>query len=91
MGKLIIPENYRSCLSSYETQEAIGMIKILMQKKLCMALKLKRVTAPLFVDPASGLNDDLNGVERPVSFDSGCTYGSPGCTFSCKMEAYGTL
>ena len=59
MGKLIIPENYRSCLSSYETQEAIGMIKILMQKKLCMALKLKRVTAPLFVDPASGLNDDL--------------------------------
>ena len=45
------------------------MIKILMQKKLCMALKLKRVTAPLFVDPASGLNDDLNGVERPVSFD----------------------
>ena len=49
MGKLIIPENYRSCLSSYETQEAIGMIKILMQKKLCMALKLKRVTAPLFV------------------------------------------
>lgn len=69
MGKLIIPENYRSCLSSYETQEAIGMIKILMQKKLCMALKLKRVTAPLFVDPASGLNDDLNGVERPVSFD----------------------
>ena len=74
MGKLIIPENYRSCLSSYETQEAIGMIKILMQKKLCMALKLKRVTAPLFVDPASGF-----------------TYGSPGCTFSCKMEAYGTL
>lgn len=69
MGKLIIPENYRSCLSSYETQEAIGMIKILMQKKLCMALKLKRVTAPLFVDPSSGLNDDLNGVERPVSFD----------------------
>ena len=40
-----------------------------MQKKLCMALKLKRVTAPLFVDPASGLNDDLNGVERPVTFD----------------------
>ena len=69
MGKLIIPVNYRSCLSSYETQEAIGMIKNLMQKKLCMALKLKRVTAPLFVDPASGLNDDLNGVERPVTFD----------------------
>lgn len=69
MGSVIIPENYHSCLSSYETQEAIGMIKNLMQKKLCMALNLKRVTAPLFVDPASGLNDDLNGVERPVTFD----------------------
>lgn len=45
------------------------MIKNLMQSKLCMALKLKRVTAPLFVDPATGLNDDLNGVERPVSFE----------------------
>lgn len=69
MGKVNIPENYQSCLSSYETQEAIGFIKNLMQKKLCMALKLKRVTAPLFVDPLSGLNDDLNGVERPVTFD----------------------
>lgn len=69
MGKVIIPENYKSCLSRYETQEAIGAIKNLMQKKLCMALKLKRVTAPLFVDPASGLNDDLNGIERPVTFD----------------------
>lgn len=69
MGTVIIPEGYKSCLSTYGTQEAIGMIKNLMQKKLCMALKLKRVTAPLFVDPASGLNDDLNGVERPVTFD----------------------
>ncbi len=69
MGSVFIPENYHSCLNSYETQEAIGMIKNLMQEKLCMALKLKRVTAPLFVDPASGLNDDLNGVERPVSFE----------------------
>ena len=42
MGKVIIPENYQSCLSRYETQEAIGAIKNLMQKKLCMALKLKR-------------------------------------------------
>lgn len=69
MGTVLIPENYHSCLSSYETQEAIGIIKNLMQKKLCMALNLKRVTAPVFVDPASGLNDDLNGVERPVTFD----------------------
>ena len=43
MSKVIIPENYHSCLSSYETQEAIGVIKHLMEKKLCMALKLKRV------------------------------------------------
>ena len=69
MGTVIIPKDYHSCLSRYETQEAIGAIKNLMQKKLCMALKLKRVTAPLFVDPAMGLNDDLNGVERPVNFD----------------------
>ena len=70
MGKVTIPENYHSCLSSYETQEAIGIIKNLMQKKLCLALNLKRVTAPVFVDPASGLNDDLNGVERPETYGS---------------------
>ncbi len=69
MGNIFIPDDYHSCLNTYETQEAIGMIKNLMQQKLCMALKLKRVTAPLFVDPATGLNDDLNGVERPVSFE----------------------
>ena len=69
MNKVIVPEHYCSILSMYETQEAIGIIKSTMQKKLCMALHLKRVTAPLFVDPKSGLNDDLNGVERPVSFE----------------------
>jgi aspartate--ammonia ligase len=69
MNKTKIPEGYLSNLSLYETQEAIGEIKNIFQKKLCMALHLKRVTAPLFVDPKSGLNDDLNGVERPVEFD----------------------
>ncbi len=69
MNKVIVPDHYCSMLSMYETQEAIGIIKSTMQKKLCMALHLKRVTAPLFVDPKSGLNDDLNGVERPVSFE----------------------
>lgn len=69
MSQLIIPSDYQSSLSLYETQAAIGQIKITMQKKLCMALHLKRVTAPIFVDPASGLNDDLNGIERAVSFD----------------------
>ena len=69
MSQIIIPKGYHSDLSLYETQEAIGQIKILLQKKLSLALHLKRVTAPVFVDPASGLNDDLNGVERAVAFD----------------------
>ena len=64
-----IPEGYVSTLSLYDTQKAIGLIKNVFQVKLCAALHLKRVTAPLFVDPATGLNDDLNGVERPVGFD----------------------
>ena len=65
----ILPERYEPMLGLYETQKAIGLIKNIFQVKLCAALHLKRVTAPLFVDPATGLNDDLNGVERPVSFD----------------------
>ncbi len=65
----VIPEGYVSALSLYDTQKAIGLIKNVFQVKLCAALHLKRVTAPLFVDPATGLNDDLNGVERPVGFD----------------------
>ncbi len=60
---------YQPALGLYETQKAIGLIKNIFQVKLCAALHLKRVTAPLFVDPATGLNDDLNGVERPVGFD----------------------
>lgn len=66
---VIIPEGYESSLGLYETQKAIGLIKNVFLVKICAALHLKRVTAPLFVDPATGLNDDLNGVERPVSFD----------------------
>ena len=69
MSKTIIPEEYFSMLSLYETQEAIGTIKSIFEKKLSMALRLKRVTAPVVIDPLTGLNDDLNGVERPVSFD----------------------
>ena len=65
----ILPEHYQPALGLYETQKAIGLIKNIFQVKLCAALHLKRVTAPLFVDPSTGLNDDLNGVERPVSFD----------------------
>ena len=65
----VLPERYQPALGLYETQKAIGLIKNIFQVKLCATLHLKRVTAPLFVDPATGLNDDLNGVERPVGFD----------------------
>ena len=68
MSQTVIPAGYRSPLSLYETQEAIDLIKSTFQGYLCSALNLKRVSAPLFVEGASGLNDDLNGVERPVSF-----------------------
>ena len=65
----VLPERYQPALGLYETQKAIGLIKNIFQVKLCAALHLKRVTAPLFVDPATALNDDPNGVERPVGFD----------------------
>ena len=69
MSKLTIPEGYRPPLSGYEMQRAIEFIKSSFQTELCNALNLRRVSAPLFVDENSGLNDNLNGVERPVSFD----------------------
>lgn len=68
MSKLMIPEGYRSVLSVYETQTAIGGIKRIFEDNLSRALNLKRISAPLFVEPETGLNDDLNGVERPVEF-----------------------
>ena len=64
-----IPEGYRSLLDIYDTQKAISLLKRLFQDRLGALLNLHRVSAPLFVDKASGLNDDLNGVERPVEFD----------------------
>jgi len=62
-------KDYRPILSLYQTQSAIGFIKQTFQRELASRLHLIRATAPLFVDPATGLNDDLNGIERPVSFD----------------------
>jgi len=64
-----IPKGYTSKLSLYETQEAIDLIKVHFSNHLKKALNLKRVSAPLFVLAGTGINDDLNGVERPVSFD----------------------
>lgn len=69
MSKLYIPENYKSQLTLYETQIGIKMVKDFFQSLLAERLNLLRVSAPLFVDPDSGLNDNLNGVERPVTFD----------------------
>ena len=69
MGKLIAPKGYRSTISVYETQTAIGDIKRMFEDNLSNALNLKRVSAPLFVEPMTGLNDNLNGTERPVEFD----------------------
>ena len=65
---VIIPENYSPVLNLYETQMAISLLKRTFEANLRRALNLKRVSAPLFVDPATGLNDNLNGVERPVRF-----------------------
>ena len=69
MSGCIIPEGYTPRLNVYETQRAIEFIKRSFQKNLGSALNLKRVSAPLFVRTDTGLNDDLNGIERPVSFD----------------------
>ena len=64
-----IPEGYKSLLSIYDTQKGISLLKRLFEDNLAAKLNLYRVSAPLFVDEASGLNDNLNGYERPVSFD----------------------
>lgn len=65
----IIPAGYTPVLDAYDTQRAIEHIKSTFQREFSAALNLKRVSAPLFVTGASGLNDDLNGIERPVTFD----------------------
>ena len=68
MEHLIIPENYKSELDLHDTQVAIKTVKDFFQGLLAQRLNLLRVSAPLFVDPATGLNDNLNGYERPVAF-----------------------
>jgi aspartate--ammonia ligase len=69
MESLIIPNNYKSELSLHDTQVGIKQVKDFFQQLLAKRLNLSRVSAPLFVDPSTGLNDNLNGYERPVSFD----------------------
>ena len=69
MSKTYIPTGYHPQLDAYDTQRAIAHIKMTFQEEFSAALNLKRVSAPLFVTEGSGLNDNLNGYERPVSFD----------------------
>ena len=69
MQATFIPEGYQSRLDIYDTQKAISLLKRLFEDRLGALLNLHRVSAPLFVDKNSGLNDDLNGVERKVEFD----------------------
>ena len=69
MSKIILPAGYTPALNLYDTQKAIGTVKRLFADTLSATLKLRRVSAPLFVEAGTGLNDDLNGVERKVTFD----------------------
>ena len=69
MKNLTIPKDYVSALNLHDTQIAIKTVKDFFQNQISHHLNLSRVSAPLFVDPLSGLNDNLNGIERPVSFD----------------------
>ena len=67
--KTVIPQGYAPILGLYDTQKAIGLLKRLFEDTLCGGLHLRRVSAPLFVEASTGLNDDLSGVERAVAFD----------------------
>lgn len=69
MADIIKPSEYKPLLGLKETERAIKVVKDYFETNLARELHLSRVSAPLFVSPKSGLNDDLNGVERPVSFD----------------------
>ena len=68
MSQVFIPEGYVPALNLYDTQRAIGTIKRLFADTLCASLDLHRVSAPLFLESSTGLNDDLSGVERKVAF-----------------------
>ena len=67
--KLVVPQGYKPGMSIKETEVAIKFIKDRFESILAKELKLTRVSAPLFVKPETGLNDNLNGIERPVSLD----------------------
>ena len=69
MSNIYLPDGYRPLLSMYDTQKAIGVIKRQFADTLAATLQLHRVSAPLFLEASTGMNDDLNGYERKVTFD----------------------
>ena len=87
MSPLWVPEGYESPLDIRETEIAIKCVKDFFEKELARQLNLTRVSAPFFVYPESGLNDTLNGVERPVRFGTGRQRGGD-CPFSGEMETF---
>ena len=70
-GMIVIPKNYKPFIDQQMTERAIKFVKDTFERELSGELKLSRVTSPLFVKANSGINDDLNGVERPVRFNVG--------------------
>ena len=90
MSKIIIPANYKPALNLYDTQRAIGTVKRLFADTLCATLNLYRVSAPLFLEASTGLNDDLNGVERKVTFDIKDSVPKHRWCSRRKVEASGT-
>ena len=90
MNKCVIPSGYQTPLYGYDMQRAIEFVKSSFQENLKLALNLRRVSAPLFVDRDSGLNDNLSGVERPVAFDIPAVNGATGEVVLLLGPAKGT-
>ena len=86
---LIIPKNYNPVLDLRDTEIAIKLVKDFFETELARALNLTRVSAPIMVTPQSGLNDNLNGVERPVSFDILETGETAEIVHSLALKTYG--
>jgi aspartate--ammonia ligase len=89
MENLLIPANYHPDLDVKQTEKAIKLIKDFFEVNLAAELRLSRVTAPLFVLQGTGINDDLNGVEKPVSFPIGDMNGQTAETYSPLLNGNG--
>lgn len=84
---LIIPKDYKQTLTPETTEQAIQLLKSSFQEKLSKSLNLRRVTAPLFVLSGTGINDDLNGVERPVTCPNPSAAVSDRAVSACSSSA----